>query len=93
MLCECAAFCSIRLHLESAQQLHYRMKRAVCPYGPVLAIAAWDREYKEPIYLVTNMELADEAYYWYSKRYRIETFFSDEKKVSGSEFLKSGGRA
>jgi hypothetical protein len=48
-------------------------------YGPVLAIAAWDMEYKEPIYLVTNMELVDEACYWYSKRYRIETFFSDQK--------------
>jgi hypothetical protein len=48
-------------------------------YGPVLAIAAWDEEYKEPIYLVTNMELVGEACYWYSKRYRIETFFSDEK--------------
>ena len=48
-------------------------------YGPVLAVAAWDIEYKEPIYLVTNMELIDEACYWYSKRYRIETFFSDQK--------------
>jgi len=48
-------------------------------YGPVLAIAVWDEEYKEPIYLVTNMELVDEACYWYSKRYRIETFFSDQK--------------
>ena len=48
-------------------------------YGPVLAIAVWDEQYKEPIYLVTNMELVDEACYWYGKRYRIETFFSDQK--------------
>lgn len=48
-------------------------------YGPVLAIAAWDKKYKDPIFLVTNMELVDEACYWYDKRYRIETFFSDEK--------------
>jgi hypothetical protein len=48
-------------------------------YGPVLAIAAWDREYKEPIYLVTNMDLVEEACDWYSKRFRIETFFSDQK--------------
>jgi hypothetical protein len=48
-------------------------------YGPVLAIAWWDEDYKEPIYLVTNMELADEACYWYAKRFRIETFFSDQK--------------
>jgi hypothetical protein len=48
-------------------------------YGPVLAIAWWDARYEEPIYLVTNMELAEEACYWYAKRYRIETFFSDQK--------------
>jgi hypothetical protein len=34
---------------------------------------------KEPIYLVSNLELAGEACYWYQKRYRIETFFSDQK--------------
>lgn len=48
-------------------------------YGPILAIAAWDEGYQEPIYLVTNIELIDEACYWYGKRYRIETFFSDQK--------------
>jgi len=48
-------------------------------YGPVLAIAWWDRSYQEPIYLVTNLELAEEACYWYRRRYRIETFFSDQK--------------
>lgn len=48
-------------------------------YGPVLVIAWWEIGYKEPIYLVTNMDLAGEACYWYSKRYRIETFFSDQK--------------
>jgi hypothetical protein len=48
-------------------------------YGPVLSIAVWDKEYKEPIFLVTNMDLAAEACHWYSKRFRIETFFSDQK--------------
>jgi len=48
-------------------------------YGPVHAIAWWRKECQEPLYLVTNMELADEACYWYRKRFRIETFFSDEK--------------
>lgn len=48
-------------------------------YGPVLAIAWWQSGYKEPIYLVTNLELAEEACYWYAKRFRIETFFSDQK--------------
>jgi hypothetical protein len=48
-------------------------------YGPVLAIAWWKKGWKEPIYLVTNLELAGEACHWYQKRYRIETFFSDQK--------------
>ncbi len=48
-------------------------------YGPVHAIAWWDQAYAEPIYLLTNMELAEEACHWYRKRFRIETFFSDQK--------------
>lgn len=48
-------------------------------YGPVQVIAWWRKENKEPIYLVTNMELAEEACAWYGKRFRIETFFSDQK--------------
>ena len=48
-------------------------------YGPVLTIAWWDAKYKHPIYLVTNMELIEEACFWYRKRFRIETFFSDQK--------------
>lgn len=48
-------------------------------YGPVTIIAWWERGYLEPIFLVTNFELAGEACYWYKKRFRIETFFSDQK--------------
>lgn len=48
-------------------------------YGPVLVIIQWQCAYKEPIYLVSNLELAQEALYWYRKRFRIETFFSDQK--------------
>ncbi|MBU0496228.1 MAG: IS4 family transposase [Chloroflexi bacterium] len=48
-------------------------------YGPILAIAWWRQDCKEPIYLVTNMDLVAEACYWYAKRFRIETFFSDQK--------------
>lgn len=48
-------------------------------YGPVLVVAWWRKDTKEPIYLVSNMELAEEACYWYGKRFRIETFFSDQK--------------
>jgi hypothetical protein len=48
-------------------------------YGPVLVIAWWRTGCKEPIYLVTNLDLVEEACLWYSKRFRIETFFSDQK--------------
>lgn len=48
-------------------------------YGPVLVVAWWREDTQEPIYLVSNMALAEEACYWYGKRFRIETFFSDQK--------------
>jgi len=48
-------------------------------YGPVLVILWWRKGYKEPIYLVTNLPVMEEACHWYRKRMRIETFFSDQK--------------
>ena len=48
-------------------------------YGPVMVILWWDRECKEPIYLVSNLPLVEEACRFYRKRMRIETFFSDQK--------------
>lgn len=48
-------------------------------YGPIHALVWWERKYKEPVYLVTNLELAYEACQYYKSRYHIETFFSDQK--------------
>lgn len=48
-------------------------------YGPVLAVCYWKKGYKEPIFLVTNMDSAEEACALYALRFRIETFFSDQK--------------
>jgi Transposase DDE domain len=48
-------------------------------YGPLMAIAWWRTGCQEPIYLVSNMELADEACHYYQQRFTIETFFSDQK--------------
>lgn len=48
-------------------------------FGPVNVIAWWAHGYQEPIFLVTNFDLPDEACYWYKKRFSIETFFSDQK--------------
>jgi hypothetical protein len=34
-------------------------------YGPVLAVAWWRKNYQEPIYLVSNMDLLEEVCHWY----------------------------
>jgi hypothetical protein len=48
-------------------------------YGPISILAIWEEQYKEPIYLVTNMTDLDAAMQLYKKRPHIETFFSDLK--------------
>lgn len=42
-------------------------------------VAVWEVAYEAPLYLVTNIELGEEALFYYRKRYGIETFFSDQK--------------
>ena len=39
----------------------------------------WGSRYEEPIYLVTNIDNPYEACRYYRRRFRIETFFSDQK--------------
>ena len=48
-------------------------------YGPVHVIVWHERRYRKPVYLVTTLELAEEALHWYGHRFRIETLFSDQK--------------
>jgi Transposase DDE domain len=48
-------------------------------YGPILLMCCWAKGYQEPLYLISNMASADEACRLYGKRFRIETFFSDQK--------------
>ena len=48
-------------------------------YGPIMVLCCWAKGYQEPWYLVSNMMTAEEACRWYEKRFRIETFFSDQK--------------
>jgi len=59
----------------SAEEVSFTRQR----YGPVLVVAWWHKDQKEPIYLVSNFDLKEEVCYWYQKRFRIETFFSDQK--------------
>jgi hypothetical protein len=42
-------------------------------------IGWWGSEYEEPIFLITNLEDAYETCRYYRRRFRIETFFSDQK--------------
>src|SRR5262247_2739980 len=48
-------------------------------YGPIMVLCCWAKGYREPLYLVSNMATAEEACRLYEKRFRIETFFSDQK--------------
>jgi hypothetical protein len=48
-------------------------------FGPVLIVAVWEPAEKEPLYLVSNMDLLEEACFWYRRRFQIETLFSDHK--------------
>jgi hypothetical protein len=43
------------------------------------AIGWWASRYEEPIFLVTNIDNAYQACRYYRRRFRIETFFSDQK--------------
>lgn len=48
-------------------------------YGSLLALAYWDKQYEEPIYLISNLTSPYQALDYYKRRWRIETFFSDQK--------------
>ena len=48
-------------------------------YGPVMLLCCWGKGHAEPLYLVSNLSSAEEAIAYYQKRFRIETFFSDQK--------------
>jgi hypothetical protein len=48
-------------------------------YGPIMLLCCWAKGYKDPLYLLTNLPSADEACRLYTKRFRIETFFGDQK--------------
>jgi Transposase DDE domain len=47
--------------------------------GPILRICCWAKGDQEPLYLVTHLTAAEEACRLSAKRFRIATFFSDQK--------------
>jgi hypothetical protein len=48
-------------------------------YAHVHLIVTWHEDYQDPLYLVSNLELAEQACLLYQQRSLIETFFSDQK--------------
>jgi len=50
-------------------------------YGPIQATTWWREGCEEPIHLVTNLPSIDEACRYYTERFKIETFFSDQKSL------------
>jgi len=48
-------------------------------YGPIMVLCCWAKGSHEPLYVVSNMATAEDACRLYAKRFRIETFFSDQK--------------
>ena len=46
---------------------------------PANLVVWWGSEYAEPIFLVTNLPNASHSAWFYRRRFRIETFFSDQK--------------
>ena len=59
--------------------VRHRIGFTGCGWGPVTGIGVWDHGYKEPIYLITSLSNAQAATDLYKRRFRIETFFSDQK--------------
>jgi hypothetical protein len=57
------------------KEVHYTREA----YGPIMVLCCWAKGYHEPLYLVSNMATAEAACRLYEKRFRIETFFSDQK--------------
>jgi hypothetical protein len=73
--CETVAACSKPGTLVERRDAHV----TAAAYGPVRLLCCWAKGYHEPLHLLTNLASADEACRWYAKRFRIETFFADQK--------------
>ena len=73
--CETVAACIKPGTLVALTDVHV----TAAAYGPVMLLCCWAKGYQAPLHLLTNLASADEACRLYAKRFRIETFFSDQK--------------
>ncbi len=61
--------------LKAVQAAYFTVEK----YGPVLALAEWERGYDHPLYLISNLAEPYGVAFEYKLRFRIECFFSDIK--------------
>jgi len=57
----------------------YGVKFTKKKYGPVNVLIQHEKGYREPIYLLSNLDFPERISKLYKKRFKIETFFSDQK--------------
>jgi hypothetical protein len=48
--------------------------------GPIVLLAGWDAKHKQPIYLITNLNDADDAFERYRLRFRIACMFAHHNR-------------
>ena len=48
-------------------------------FGPIMAVANWQRPHARPVYLISNHESLRDICHFYRLRFKIETMFSDTK--------------
>ena len=72
-------FCFAELLITPGDLLCYDVEFTAARLPSIKAVAVWETAYKEPLYLITSLELGAEAVHWYRHRFHIETFFSDQK--------------
>jgi hypothetical protein len=73
--CKVATFAQQKGSLVTAYQVAFTQTAALS----LNLVAWWGATYEEPIYLVTNLPNGSRACWFYKRRFRIETFFSDQK--------------
>jgi hypothetical protein len=57
----------------------YDLRFSAKKYGPVNLLIQEHPQYKEPLYLITTLEFPPQIAQYYQQRFKIETFFSDQK--------------
>lgn len=74
----CISFATLGLKPDDAVYV-LQARMTARQYGPIMALALWEVGHQDPLYLVSNLSDPNVALDWYQKRFRIETFFSDQK--------------